>query len=180
MSRTILLGLIITLGSACSNAPDRPIVPIDPQDTDEVYTVALTEIKRLLTPKPGTRPDVDWSDRIYLNPVILLPPADSLNPLNHDPRWMADVQVKGLVRGVCGRAPAAACPDTIAFASLGVPWTRGGDTSFVLAGYEEAMPGSATNPGVFWLFTLTHNAELELKVTAKGPANYVTFNATKR
>ncbi|MEO8200709.1 MAG: hypothetical protein ABI679_09335 [Gemmatimonadota bacterium] len=180
MSRTITVGLMLVLSIGCGNAPERPIVPIDPAMTSEVYMTALTEVKRLLTPAAGAKPAINWSERMYLNPVILLPPADSANPLDHDVNWMADAQVRGLVRGTCGQPPANPCPDSIAFTSLGVPWTRGGDSSFVLAGYVEEMPGDAINNGVFWLMTITHNEDRVLKVTAKGPPNYVTFNARKK
>lgn len=178
MSRTILLGAVILVG-ACNNAPARPMVPVDEAKTGAVYNAALTEVKRLMAPPPGTQSRVNWAERVYLNPLILMPASDSASRFIHDARWLADAQVKGMVRGTCGQPPAAPCPDTIAFVSLGIPWTRGGDTSFVLAGFVPELPGLPTNTGIFWLMTVTHNDLEELKVSSKGPPRYITFNARK-
>ncbi len=164
--------------AACSNDPERPIAPVDPGMTAEIYDATLAEMKRITTPRAGTEVPVNWSERMFLNPMVLLPPADSLDPLAHDSAWTAGAVRRGLVRGVCGQSPAPACPATepIAFVSLSPPWTLGGDTVFVQAGYAGEAPGEPAYEGVFWIFTLAHDEETgALKVVRKSAPNRVTF-----
>ena len=177
--RTLAVGLAL-LGAGCGNKPAVPIVPLDPESTREVYDVTLVELKRLLQPKPNSTSGINWSERIYLNPVVLLPEADSSNPFYHDSTWLASIVARGLVSGVCGKAPAQACPRDvpIAFTSLSPPWKRGGgDTSYVQGGYTGEAPGQSTYEGVFWVFTLAPDDDGALKVVRKGPPNYVTFES---
>lgn len=172
--------LLLLATGACANQPERPIVPVDPETTAEVYNVTLAELKRIMTPKAGSNVPIDWSERMYLNPVVLLPPADSANPLPHDSTWMASALAGGLVLGICGKPPASPCPADvpIAFTSLSPPWTQGTDTIFVQGGYAGEAPGEKTYEGVFWIFTLAIDQETGgIKVVRKGPPNRVTFES---
>ena len=169
--RTFLLPVLLL---AC-NEPERPILPVDAATTLAVYDVELAQLKRLL-PKDTLPGGAFWGDRMYLNTRVLLPPADSANPLRHDDAWMASVVGRGLVAGICGEAPDPPCPEymPIAFTSLGVPWTRGGDTVFVGGGYTGLVPNQATSDAVFWLFTVVHG-DSGWSVKSKGPPNTMTF-----
>ena len=170
--------LAITAGGGCANRPDRAITPIDAERTAEVYDVTLRELKRIMTPKAGTSVQVNWSEHMYLNPVILLPATDSANPLQHDPDWMSLAVADGMVLGICGKPPATPCPSDVpvAFTSMTPPWTLGGDTVYVQAGYTGEAPGEHMYEGVFWVFTMAHDEETgELKVVRKGPPNRMTF-----
>ena len=179
MSGRLLLCLGVAL-AACRNDPERPILPVEGEAKAETFDVTLRELKRLLTPRDTAAP-INWSQVIYLNPVVLLPPGDSAPPLMHDPDWLAGVVAGGLVQGICGKPPTKPCPAAfpIAFTSLGVPWTRGGDTTFLRAGYVGEVPGQKTYDGVFWLFTVVRSDEGQLRVTDKGPANNVIFESDK-
>jgi hypothetical protein len=162
--------------TGCANQPDRPITPVSQEVTNRTYKIAIGELKRMLSPKPGAAVPLDWSQRMYLNPVVLLPPADSASPPLHlDSQLMADVVTQGLVRGVCGRTTVA-CPDTIALVSLGVPWTLGGDTTYVRAGYVGEIHSERTFEGIFYVMTIAPDEEGTLKVKAKSPPENVTFN----
>jgi hypothetical protein len=167
------------LSGACANKPEAPIVPLDAAGTTAVYNVTLVELRRLLTPKSSAVTGLNWSERMYLNPVVLLPAADSANPMTHDSAWMADVLGRGLVKGVCNKPPATPCPREapIALTSFSPPWSRGGDTAWVHGGYTGEIPGEATYEGVFWIFTLAPDDEGVLKVVRKGPPNFLTFEA---
>lgn len=177
----LLVGLLVLAGvSGCANKPQRPILPVDEQLTAEVYDVTLAELKRNLAPKPGTAPVIDWSTRMYLNPVVLLPAADSTNPLQHDAGWMNSAVARGLVLGVCGKPPATPCPSDqpVAFTSLTPPWTLGGDTVYVQGGYTGEAPGEPHYEGVFWVFTLSPDRETGgLKVIRKGPPSRTIFES---
>jgi hypothetical protein len=176
--RYVMLGLALTAGAGCANRPERAIVPVDANQTREIYDVTLEELRRIMTPNPGGVVPVNWSEHIYLNPVILLPASDSANPVNHDSAWMSSAVARGLVQGICGRPPATPCPDNapVAFTSLTPPWTVGGDTVYVQAGYAGEAPGEQRYEGVFWVFTLAHDEETgQLKVVRKGLPNSVTF-----
>jgi hypothetical protein len=177
MMRCLKVGIVL-LGSGCANTPDVPVVPLDRERTAEVYDVALTDLKRLMVPKnPAAR--VNWSERMYLNPVVLLPQSDSSTPLAHDPVWLASVAARGMVIGVCGRWPAEPCPTDVpvAFTSLSAPWSHGTDTAWVQGGYTGEYPGEPTYEGVFWIFTIAHDEEGVLKVVRRGPPNYVSFES---
>ena len=177
---SLLLGFLV---AGCANEAERPVVPITPELTSQVYDLTLRELKRLLRPKARSSETIDWSNRMYLNPMVLLPPADSANSMMHDAQWLAGVSSANLVNGICGRPPAAACPaDTpVAFTSLGIPWTRGGDTTYLQAGYVGESPGHTRYDGVFWLFTITRDLDTDtLKVSGKGPPNYVTYESNGR
>jgi len=169
----LLLPSTLLLG--CGNDPVRAILPVDPATTHTVYEVELVELKKLL-PKEALPSGVRWSDRLFLNSRILLPPADSAHPLFHDQDWLASVVERGLVSGVCGPAPYSDCPQDapVAFASLGVPWTRGGDTVFVGGGYTGLVPNQTTSDAVFWLFTVV-KSDSGWVVKSKGPPNTMTF-----
>ncbi len=176
MLRATLTGFLTLTVVACANRPDRQIMPVSDEVTAEAYTVAVAELKRLLTPQAGVVLPVDWSRRMYLNPTVLLPPADSVSvPLEHTPEWLAEMVSNGIVRGVCGKGTAA-CPDTIALVSLGVPWTLGGDTTFVRAGYVGEIHSERTFEGIFYVMTIAHDEEGTLKVKAKTPPENVTFD----
>jgi hypothetical protein len=173
--------LLLTLGlGGCANRPARNPIPVDAELTAQVYDVTLAELKRIMTPKAGVEAPINWSERMYLNPVILLPAADSANPLSHDPAWLNSTVTSGLVLGVCGKPPAMPCStDTpVAFVSLSPPWTLGGDTVYVQGGYSGEVPRETTYEAVFWIFTLAHDEETgELKVVRKGPPNRMTFES---
>jgi hypothetical protein len=178
----VLIGLLALAGAGgvggCANRPERPVVPLDQETTALVYDVTLAELKRIMTPKAGTTVPVNWSERMYLNPLILLPPADSANPLNHDSTWMNSILARGLVLGICGKAPAAPCPTDlpVAFTSLSPPWSLGGDTVYVQGGYTGEAPAEPMYDAVFWIFTLAFDEETgALKVVRKGPPNRMTF-----
>ena len=158
----------------CSD-PVRPILPVDSATTRSVYEVELVQLKSLL-PTDTLPGGLHWADRMFLNSRILLPPADSANPLFHDENWLWSVVDRGLVSGICGPAPYYDCPqDTpVAFASLGVPWTRGGDTVFVGGGYIGLVPNQATSDAIFWLFTVV-KTDSGWVVKAKGPPNTMTY-----
>lgn len=177
----LLVGLLLLAGmSGCENTPQRSILPVDQQLTAEIYDVTLAELKRTLTPRPGTAPSIDWSTRMYLNPVVLLPPADSANPLTHDADWMNAAVASGLVLGICGKPPATPCPadQPVAFTSLTPPWTMGGDTVYVQGGYTGEAPGEQLYEGTFYVFTLAHDTDTgALKVVRKGPPNRLTFES---
>jgi len=178
MRYLLIVLLAITAGGGCANRSDRVITPVDAERTREIYDVTLRELKRIMTPKAGTSVPVNWSEHIYLNPVILLPPADSANPLQHDTNWMISAVERGLALGICGKPPATPCPSDVpvAFTSLTPPWTVGGDTAYVQGGYTGEAPGERMAEGVFWVFTLAHDEETgELKVVGKGPPNRMTF-----
>jgi hypothetical protein len=175
--RDLLLALA---GTACASPPEKPIVPVDPTITAQVYDVTLAELKRVMSPAAGSSAPVNWSERMYLNPQVLLPPADSANPLNHDSQWMSQAVANGLVLGVCGKPPAQACPRDvpIAFTSLSPPWTQDGDTIYVQGGYAGEAPGAAKYEGVFWTFTLApEEVGGPLKVVRKGTPTLVTFES---
>jgi hypothetical protein len=169
----ILVPTVLLLG--CKNDPVRPVLPIDAATTREVYDVELANLK-LLLPKDTLAGGWHWADRMFLNSRILLPPADSINPLLHDHVWLGSVVDRGLVTGVCGSPPYPECPQDapIAFASLGVPWTRGGDTVFVGGGYTGLVPNQATADAIFWLFTIV-KSDSGWVVKSKGPPNTMTF-----
>jgi hypothetical protein len=169
--RTLLVPVLLL---AC-NEPERPILPIDAAKTLAVYEVELAHLKTLL-PKDTLPGGGSWKDRMYLNSRILLPPADSANPLRHDFPWMAALVSRGLVAGYCGEPPDQPCPDSmpIALTSLGVPWTRGGDTVFVGGGYTGLVPNQVTSDAIFWLFTVVHG-DSGWVVKSKGPPNTMTF-----
>jgi hypothetical protein len=174
--RYSFLALVTIAGVGCASKPQRAVTPIDAERTIQVYDVTLQELKRIMTPG-GTVP-VNWSEHMYLNPVVLLPASDSANPLNHDGAWLNSVVARGLVLGVCGKPPATPCPTDVpvAFTSLTPPWTLGGDTVYVQGGYAGEAPGERRYEGVFWVFTLAHDEETgQLKVVRKGPPNVVTF-----
>jgi hypothetical protein len=170
---TLLVPSVFLLG--CKNDPVRPIVPVDPATTLTVYELELKELKKLL-PKDTLSGGVTWPDRMFLNSRILLPPADSAHPLFHDQAWLNWVVARGLVSGVCGPAPYSDCPQDapVAFVSLGVPWTRGGDTVFVGGGYTGLVPNQATSDAIFWLFTVV-KSDSGWVVKSKGPPNTMTF-----
>ena len=170
----LLLPSVMLLG--CKNDPVRPIVPVDPATTRTVYEVELQELKKLL-PTDTLPGGVQWADRMFLNSRILLPPADSANPLFHDQDWLSSVVNRGLVSGVCGPAPYPDCPQDapIAYTSLGVPWTRGGDTVFVGGGYTGLVPSQPTADAIFWLFTIV-KGDSGWTVKSKGPPNTMTFS----
>lgn len=181
MSR-LLIGLLALVGmgglGGCSNRPARPIVPVDQETTFRVYDAALQELKRIMTPKAGTTTLLNWSERMYLNPFVLLPATDSANPLIHDATWSSSAIARGLVIGICGRPPAPPCPaDTpVGFISLSPVWTVGGDTVFVQGGYAGEAPGETTYEAVFWIFTIAPDEETgNLKVVRKGSPNRMTF-----
>ena len=178
----VLMGLLSLAGAGgmggCANRPDRAAVPVDAEITAEVYDATLAELKRIMTPKAGTTVAVNWAERMYLNPVVLLPPADSANPLTHDGNWMNSAVARGLVLGVCGQPPATPCPQDmpVAFTSLTPPWTLGVDTVYVHGGYAGEAPGERLFEGVFWTFTLAYDEEAGgLKVVRKGPPKRITF-----
>lgn len=174
MARYRALVLASTLLLGC-NDPERPIVPVDMATTRQIYEVELKELKRLL-PKDTLAGGVLWPDRMYLNTRILLPEADSANPVLHDAAWLASVVERGLVNGICGRPPYEACPTDypVAFTSLGVPWTRGGDTVFVGGGYTGLVADQKTSNAIFWLFTVVHS-DSGWVIKGKGPPNTMTF-----
>jgi len=159
---------------AC-NDPVRPVRPVDAVTTREVYDLTLAQLLALL-PKDTLPGGVLWSDRMYLNNRILLPPADSAQPLLHDPDWLSSVVAQGWVRGVCGTAPYPDCPEDgpVAFASLGVPWTRGGDTVFVGGGYTGLVPNQPTSDAIFWLFTIV-KGDSGWAIKSKSAPNTMTF-----
>ena len=163
-----------TLLLAC-NDPVRPVLPVDPETTRVVYEVELAQLKKLL-PKDTLPGGGQWADRMYLNNRVLLPPADSANPLLHDAAWLSSVLDRGLVRGVCGQPPSADCPTDgpVAYASLGVPWTRGGDTVFVGGGYAGLVPNQETSDAIFWLFTIV-KGDSGWAVKTKSAPNTMTF-----
>lgn len=169
----ILVPSVLLLG--CKNDPVRPILPVDAATTRTAYEVELAELKKLL-PRDSLPGGLHWADRMFLNSRILLPPADSATPLMHDQAWLSSVVSRGLVSGICGPSPYGDCPQDapVAFASLGVPWTRGGDTVFVGGGYTGIVPNQATEDAVFWLFTIV-KSDSGWVVKAKGPPNIMTF-----
>jgi hypothetical protein len=171
--------LVILIACGCSNRIPEPFVPLDAEQTAQVYDATLTDLKRTLTPRPGTTPAVNWSERMYLNPLVMLPAADSATPLPHDSAWLRSSVSRGLVQGVCGKPPATACPSDvpIAFTSLSAPWTRNGDTSYVQGGYAGEVPGATTYDAVFWIFTLARDEQGELQVIRKGPPQTVIFES---
>jgi hypothetical protein len=171
--RLLLLGSAVLL--AC-NDPDRPIVPVDEATTLRVYELELIALKKQLTTQDSSPGAVHWENQMYLNPYILLPPADSANPLRHNDAWLNSMVSRGLVQGVCGEAPDPACPEDvpIAFTSLGVPWTRGGDTVFVGGGYTGLVPNQPTSDAVFWLFTMV-KSDTGWAVKGRSTPNYMTF-----
>ena len=175
----VLIGLLsLAAVGGCANRPDRPALPVDAEITAEVYDVTLAELKRIMTPKAGTTVQVNWAERIYLNPLVLLPPADSADPRMHDASWMNSAVARGLVLGICGRPPATPCPADVpvAFTSLTPPWTLGGDTVYVRGGYTGEAPGERVYEGVFWTFTLAYDEETGVfKVVRKGPPSRMTF-----
>lgn len=176
--RNLLISLLAITAGGCANRPDRVATPIDAERTAQVYDVTLAELKRIMTPKAGTQVPANWSEHIYLNPVVLLPAADSANPLQHDANWMNSAVARGLVLGICGKPPATPCPTDVpvAFTSLTPPWTLGGDTVYVQGGYNGEAPRERLSEGIFWIFTLAHDEETgELKVVRKGPPNRMTF-----
>ena len=176
--RRVLMGMLVLAGIAgCESKPPRPIVPVDPQLTPEIYDVTLAELKKIMTPRAGMSVEVDWSTRMYLNPLIVLPPADSLNPLNHDSGWMNSVLARGLVQGICGKPPAVPCPADlpVAFTSLTPPWTLGGDTVYVQGGYAGEMPGESMYESLFWTFTLAHDENGQLKVVRRSEPTRTIF-----
>lgn len=180
MSRMIRLLRVVTACAVagCANQPERPIVPVDEAKTRQVYDVALQELKKIMTPRAGSTAPVNWSERMYLNPVVLLPATDSANPLFHDATWSESAVARGLVTGICGKPPASPCPPDVpvAFTSLSPVWTKGGDTVFVQGGYAGEAPGEHTYEAVFWIFTIAPDEETgSLKVVRKGSANRMTF-----
>jgi hypothetical protein len=179
MRATLVLLLAFGWGG-CANRPDRQIMPVDQQRTAEVYDVTLAELRKIMTPAAGRTVSVNWSERMYLNPVVLLPAADSANPLTHDSAWMNSVVARGLVLGICGKPPATPCPtdQPVAFTSLTPPWTVGGDTVYVQGGYSGDVPGERHYEAVFWVFTVAHDEETgALKVVRRGPPNRMTFES---
>jgi hypothetical protein len=177
MTRVLMAVLVLTGAAACKSEPPRPIVPVDQQLTLEIYDVTLGELKRIMTPPAGTTVPIDWSTRMYLNPLIVLPPADSANPLSHDPGWINSVLARGMVQGVCGKPPATPCPpdQPVAFTSLTPPWTMGGDTVYVQGGYAGEIPGETRYESLFWTFTLAHDEAGALKVVRRGPPTRTIF-----
>jgi hypothetical protein len=176
----LLAGLLVLAGVAgCENTPPRPILPVDSRLNADIYDATLVELRKILIPKPGTTPAIDWSTRMYLNPVVLLPPADSANPLTHDAARMRAAVARGLVVGVCGKPPAVPCPadQPVAFTSLTPPWTMGGDTVYVRGGYTGEAPGERLYEGTFYVFTLAHDGSGELKVVRKSPPDRMTFES---
>jgi hypothetical protein len=175
---TVLMLALLVAG--CANKPARNPAPLSAELTAEVYDVTLAELKKITTPKAGITAPINWSERMYLNPVILLPAADSANPVNHDAGWLSSTTDRGLVLGVCGKPPATPCPldEPVAFISLSPPWTLGGDTLYVQGGYSGEVPRETTYEAVFWIFTLAHDTDTgELKVVRKGPPNRMTFES---
>ena len=166
-----------TLLLACDKPAPHAIVPVDAATTRAVYEAELVELKRLL-PKDTSAGAIPWAEHMYLNSSVLLPEADSANPLRHDQQWLNSVLGRGLINGYCGRPPDSPCPDSfpIAFTSLGVPWTRGGDTVFVGGGYTGLVPNQKTSDAVFWLFTVVHS-DSGWVVKSKGPPNSMTFTS---
>lgn len=181
MTRRIALCLAVATGvGGCANRPERVALPVDQETTAEVYDVTLAELKRIMTPKAGTTAPINWSERMFLNPVVLLPAADSANQLNHDSSWMNSVVARGMVLGVCGKPPAQPCPTDapVAFTSLSPPWSLGGDTVYVQGGYAGEAPGEAMYEAVFWIFTIAPDEETAVfKVVRKGPPNRMTFES---
>lgn len=178
MTRLLLGLLAITAVGGCANQPERPILPVDEQLVPEIYDATLAELKQIMTPPAGSTVPVNWSERMYLNPIVLLPPADSANPLTHDSEWMNSIVARGMVRGICGKPPATPCPSDqpVAFTSLTPPWTLGGDTVFVQGGYAGEVPGDRRYEGIFWVFTLAPDEGTgALTVVRKGPPNRITF-----
>lgn len=173
MRRTVLLCMA---GMLTGCQAEKPVVPIDPALTLEVYDAELVELKRLLTVASGSGTRTPWHQRMYLNPRILLPIADSATPRRHDQAWLESVVARGLVAGVCGHAPEPRCPDSMpfAFVSLGVPWTRNGDTVFVGGGYLGEVPDQENVEGTFWLFRVAET-DSGLRVVGKGAPNTMTF-----
>ena len=157
------------------NDPERPILPVDAATTRTVYEIELEQLKKLL-PKDTLPGGIRWTDRMFLNTRILLPPADSAHPLFHDQAWLSSVVDRGLVSGICGPTPYPDCPQDapVAFASLGVPWTRGGDTVFVGGGYTGLVPNQSTSDAIFWLFTMV-KSDSGWVMKSKGPPNTMTF-----
>lgn len=181
MTREIALCLMVVAGlGGCANRPARVALPVDQETTAEVYDVTLAELKRIMTPKAGTNAPINWGERMFLNPAVLLPAADSANPLQHDGTWLNSVVTRGMVLGICGKPPAQACPADapVAFISLSPPWTLGGDTVFVQGGYAGEVPGEAMYEAVFWIFTIAPDEETaQFKVVRKGPPNRVGFES---
>jgi hypothetical protein len=179
MSRAAALAFLAVTG--CANEPIRPIVPLTPEATVGVYDVTLQEVKRLMTSADTTRQTIRPNQYVYLNSRILLPPADSANPLEHDAQWLASVQDRGLVNGVCSKTGPILCPDSVplAFISLGVPWTRGGDSVFVVGGYVGQVPNRPSSAGVFWQFMVVKKEGTWL-IARRGEPNVVSFQPLGR
>jgi hypothetical protein len=171
----LLAASAFTVG--CANKPQPTISPVDAEMTARVYDLTLAELRRLLTPKAQVPGVINWGERMYLNPTILLPAADSATPLLHDSAWMANAVARGDVVGICGKEPASPCPVDIpiAFTSLTPPWTLGTDTVYVQGGYAGEVPGERRYGGTFWVFTLGPDDEGVFRVLRKGPPNHVDF-----
>ncbi|MEP7326294.1 MAG: hypothetical protein ABI836_10130 [Gemmatimonadota bacterium] len=166
--------LLCALLLAC-NDPARPVVPVDSATTRIVYELELAQLKSLLA-KDTLPGGLFWRNQMYMNNRILLPPADSAQTLMHDAFWLQSLVDRGIVRGVCGPPPYSECPrdQPIAYTSLGVPWTRGGDTVFVGGGYTGLVPGQTAADAIFWLFTVV-KSDTGWVVKAKSAPNTMTF-----
>lgn len=160
--------------AACRSAP--PPRPLDQADVPDVYETALREMRIILVPRKNSPDTTQWEQHMYLNQVVLGPRIDV--PVLHDRAWADKVTAAGLVRGYCGQPPADPCdPRGVrALISLGVPWTREGDTAVVDVGVVGELPDTPPSLGIFRTMLLRRDREEGIwKVFDRGQPQPVTF-----
>ena len=168
--------LIVLAGLAgCSTRP--PARVLDAGTSQAVYEATLKEIKTIVTPKAAAPDSLHWERRVYVNEIILVAP-DSNGPRLHDRAWLDKITNDGLVAGHCGQPPATACPESTGrvFTSLGIPWTREGDTAVVETGMVTERPDTKFTPGVFRTMLLTRDRDTgEWRVFDRGAPRFLDY-----